>query len=222
MKLDDQTTSMKRFRSVGFLPLVFCLSQAVHYWHIGEFSQVFWMCNIGNLVLAIGIFLNERTVIRVAAIWMVPGVLVWIAYVVPTWGILFTGQASLGQLFGILASTLAHLGGFSVGMLVLRRVRMDSRAWVYAFAWYFVLQLISRIATPAPMNVNVSHQVQAGWESSFSAYWKFWVVLTVLVAICLGALTTILKLVWPVEQERLHLGETRVGDQEPTSNESGV
>ena len=220
--MDDQATSMKRFRSLAILPLVFFLSQAIHYWHIGEFGQVFWMCNIGNLVLAIGIFLNERTIIRVAAIWMVPGVLVWIAYVVPTWGILFSGEATLGQLFGILASTLAHLGGFSVGMLVLRRVRMDSRAWVYAFGWYFVLQLISRIATPRPMNVNVSQQIQAGWESSFSAYWKFWVVLTVLVAICLGVLATILKLVWPVETGKLPIATTPVSDTEPTTGGSGM
>ena len=213
---------MKRFRSLGFLPLLFFLSQAIHYWHIGEFGQVFWMCNIGNLVLAIGIFLNERTVIRVAAIWMVPGVLVWMAYVVPTWGILFTGQASLGHLFGFLSSTLAHLGGFSVGMLVLRRVRMDSRAWAYAFAWYFVLQVISRIATPAPMNVNVAQQVQAGWEQSFAAYWKFWVVLTALVGICLWVLGAILKLVWPVETEGPVLTQTPVSDPEPTSSESGV
>ena len=207
---------------MGFLPLVFFLSQAIHYWHISEFGQVFWMCNIGNLVLAIGIFLNKRTVIRVAAIWMVPGVLVWIAYVVPTWGILFTGQASLGQLFGILSSTLAHLGGFSVGMLVLRRVRMDGHAWLPAFAWYFVLQLISRIATPAPMNVNVSHQIQAGWEQSFAAYWKFWIVLTVLVGICLWLLASILKLVWPAETDAQEFAERSVTDPEPTIGESGV
>ena len=220
--MDDQATSMNRFRSLGILPFVFFLSQAIHYWHIGEFGQVLWMCNIGNLVLAIGIFLNEKTVIRVAAIWMVPGVLVWIAYVVPTWGILFTGQASLGQLFGVLSSTLAHLGGFSVGMLILRRVRMDNRAWVFAFAWYFVLQLISRMATPAPMNVNVSQQIQAGWESSFSAYWKFWAVLTVLVAVCLWVLATFLKLVWPDRVGGLPIAESSVGEPEPGSNESGV
>lgn len=213
---------MRRFRSLGVLPVVFFLSQAIHYWHIGEFGQVFWMCNIGNLVLATGIFLNERTLIRVAAIWMVPGVLVWIAYVVPTWGILFTGQASWGQLFGVLASTLAHLGGFSVGMLVLRRVRMDGRAWVFAFAWYFVLQLISRMATPAPMNVNVSQQIQAGWEQSFAAYWKFWAVLTVLVGLCLWVLASILKLVWPVDTKGQPIAQTAVNDAGPTSSESGV
>ena len=125
------------------------------------------MCNIGNLLLAVGLFLEEAMLIRVAAIWMVPGVAVWFVYVVPTWGMLLTGQASFGQLFGVLSSTLAHLGGFSVGMLVLRKVRMDGRAWLYAFVWYFVVQLLSRLITPAAMNVNVSQQIQAGWEQTF-------------------------------------------------------
>ncbi len=157
------------------------------------------MCNIGNLVLAIGLFCEQAILIRVAAIWMVPGVAVWFIYVVPTWGMLFTGRASVGQLFGVLASTLAHLGGFSVGMLVLHKVRMDGRAWLYAFAWYFVVQLLSRLITPAAMNVNVSQQIQSGWEQTFSAYWRFWSVLTMLVGICLWVLGSVLKLVWPAE-----------------------
>jgi len=193
---------MRRFRLLGFLPLAFFLAQAIHYWHINELGQVFWMCNIGNLLLAIGLFLEQPILIRVAAIWMVPGVAVWVVYVVPTWGMLVRGQASLGQLFGVLSSTLAHLGGFSVGMLVLRRVRMDGRAWLYALAWYFTVQLLSRFVTPAPMNVNVSQQIQAGWETAFSVYWKFWTVLTVLVGICLLVLELVLKLLWPVEPRK--------------------
>jgi len=188
---------MNRFRLLGFLPLGFFLAQAVHYWHINELGQVLWMCNIGNLLLALGIFFDRALLIRVAAIWMLPGVLVWVIYVVPTWSMLVTGTASLGQIFGVLASTLAHLGGFSIGMLVLRRIRMDARAWAYAFGWYFIVQLISRMITPAPMNVNVSQQIQAGWEQTFSAYWKFWSVLTLLVGICLWVLGFVLKLLWP-------------------------
>ena len=169
------------------------------------------MCNIGNLVLALGLFSEQVILIRVAAIWMVPGVAVWFAYVVPTWGTLLRGQASLGQLFGVLSSTLAHLGGFSVGMLVLRKVRMDGRAWIYAFAWYFILQLMSRFATPTPMNVNVSQQIQAGWEQAFSAYWKFWAVLTVLVGACLLVLGSVLKLIWPAEPTVPVVHEERSG-----------
>ena len=39
------------------------------------------MCNIGNLLLAIGLFLNHRELIRAAAIWMIPGLGIWFWYV---------------------------------------------------------------------------------------------------------------------------------------------
>jgi len=156
-----------------------------------------WMCNIGNLLLALGLFFEQAILIRVAVIWMVPGLAVWFAYVVPTWGMLLTGKFSYTELFGVASSTLAHVGGFAVGMVVLSRVKMNRRAWVYAFLWYFVVQLFSRLATPADMNVNLSHNIQAGWEQTFSSYWKFWLVLTALIGIGLWILGLLLRTVWP-------------------------
>ena len=155
------------------------------------------MCNIGNLLLAIGIFLEEAILIRVAVMWMVPGVVVWLVYVVPTWGMLLSGKLSFGQLFGVLSSTLAHIGGISVGLVVLRKVGMDGRAWFYAFMWYFIVQLLSRVLTPAEMNVNLSHRIQDGWEQTFSSYWRFWLLLTLLVGLCLWILGFLLKMLWP-------------------------
>lgn len=157
-----------------------------------------WMCNVGNLLLAIGLFLGEAKLVRVAVIWMLPGLVVWAAYVVPTWGMLLTGQLSFGQLFGVGSSTMAHLGGFSVGMLALQKVRMDSNAWFYAFTWYLMVQLLSRILTPAAMNVNLSHRIQSGWEQRFSSYWRFWLVLTLMVGLCLWIMGLLLKTLWPV------------------------
>lgn len=154
------------------------------------------MCNIGNLLLALGLFLEQAVLIRVAVIWMVPGVAVWFLYVVPTWGMLLTGRFGYSEFFGVLSSSLAHLGGFSVGLVALRQVGMDSRAWLYAFAWYFVVQLLSRLVTPTAMNVNLSHNIQPGWEQGFSSYGTFWLVLTTLVGLCLWALGRLLRLMW--------------------------
>jgi hypothetical protein len=159
-----------------------------------------WMCNIGNLLLAVGLFMEEAILIRVAVMWMVPGVVVWFLYVVPTWGMLLTGKLTFGQLFGVLSSTLAHIGGISVGLVVLRRVGMDGRAWFYAYIWYFVMQLLSRILTPAAMNVNLSHRIQEGWEQRVSSYWKFWLLLTVLVGLCSWILGFLLKMLWPASK----------------------
>ncbi len=157
------------------------------------------MCNIGNLLLAVGLLMGVVILIRVAAIWMAPGVAVWLVYVVPTWGVMLTGGATFAQLFGVIASTLAHLGGFAVAMSVLRRIRMDGGAWIYAFGWYFVVQLLSRFTTPVALNINVSQQIQGGWEQTFNAYWKFWLVLTMIVGLCLWGLGYILRRAWPAD-----------------------
>ena len=194
--METHKLTQSQFRLLGILPLAFFVAQAVHYWQIDQLGHMLWMCNIGNLLLALGLFLEQAILVRVAVMWMVPGLLVWFAYVVPTWGMLLTGNFSYTELLGVVSSTMAHVGGFTVGMVALQKIKMDSRAWVYAFLWYFIVQLASRLITPAAMNVNLSHNIQAGWEQAFSAYWKFWFVLTALVGICLWTFGLLLRKLW--------------------------
>ena len=143
-----------------------------------------WMCNIGNLLLAIGLFLENALLIRIAIIWMIPGFVIWFLYVVMAWGIFFS-------------STLAHVGGIVVGMIALRKVGMDRRAWLYAFGWYLLIQLLSRLLTSSDLNVNLSHRIQSGWEQTFSAYWQFWLTLTLATATILWVIGSMLWKVWP-------------------------
>src|SRR2546426_2445612 len=93
-----------RLRLLGFFPLAFFLAQAVHYWRINQLGHILWMCNIGNLVLAFGLFFEKPVVIRLASIWMIPGLIIWFIYVVLAWGVFLT-------------STLAHVGGLTVAMI---------------------------------------------------------------------------------------------------------
>jgi hypothetical protein len=183
--LNSRTRRIIQFRALGILPVVFFLLQGIHYWRIGELGHTLWMCNIGNLVLAIGLFINNATLIRISVMWMVPGLVVWFIYVVLAWGVLFS-------------STLAHVGGTVVGMIALRRVGMDRQAWLYGLLWYFVVQLFSRWLTPANLNVNVAHAIDERWRGSFNSYWKFWMVLTSLVAVCLWLLGLLLARIFPV------------------------
>src|SRR5215813_12070112 len=69
-----------KLRLLGILPLVFFLAQVKHYWPINELGNLFWMCNIGNLILALGLFFEKPLVIRLAAIWTIPGLIIWILY----------------------------------------------------------------------------------------------------------------------------------------------
>lgn len=173
-----------RFRLVGLLPLSFFLAQTIHYRWVGGVGNLFWMCNIGNVLLALGLFLNHRELIRAAAIWTIPGLVIWFRYVLFEYDFVFS-------------SALAHVGGIIVALIVLRRVRMDRTAWVYAFVWYLFMQVVSRLVTSPVLNVNVAHRIQTGWESTFSSYWKFWFVMTVLVALCLWVTGMMLSWIWP-------------------------
>lgn len=172
-----------RLRLIGVLPLIFFLAQAIHYWRINELGHMLWMCNIGNLILALGLFFEKPVVIRLSAIWMVPGLVVWFIYVVLAWGV-------------FLSSTLAHVGGLVVAMFALRWYRMDRTAWRYAFGWYLAIQLISRFITPAAFNVNVAHTVAPGWERTFQSYWSFWLVLTAATAAGLWLTGMLLWSIW--------------------------
>ena len=174
----------KRFRLLGLLPLAFFLAQSVHYWRVGGMGNLLWMCNIGNLLLAIGLFIGHRELIRAAAIWTIPGLGLWIRYVLFEYDFVFS-------------SALAHVGGIIVALIALRRVRMDRVAWFYAFIWYLFMQIASRSTTSPALNVNVAHRVQTGWENSFSSYWRFWLVMSAVVALCLWAIGRILSWVWP-------------------------
>jgi hypothetical protein len=193
---------------LGILPLLFFSAQAVHYWQTREFGHVLWMCNIGNLLLAFGLFLQSRELLRVATIWMMPGVVVWLIYVVPTWSALISGPFNANQLMGVVSSTLAHVGGLAVALMVLRRIGMDRKAWLYAFGWYFVLQLFSRLLTPAALNINLSQRIQDGWEQTFSSYLRFWLVLTIMVGLGLWVLGAVLRLIWPAKPKLVDAGES--------------
>jgi len=168
---------------LGILPLIFFLAQGVHYWKINELGHLLWMCNIGNLLLAIGLFLEKPVVVRLSAIWMIPGLIIWLLYVVLAWGVFLT-------------STLAHVGGLIVALFALSKLGMDRMAWRWAFGWYLVVQLASRLVTPAVLNVNLAHAVQAGWERTFQSYWTFWLVLTIVTAIGLWLSGLLLWSIW--------------------------
>ena len=173
-----------RFRLLGLLPLAFFLSQGLHYWQTSELGHMFWMCNVGNLLLAIGLFLGQPMLIRVAGIWMVPGLVVWFLYVVIPYGVFWS-------------SMLAHIGASIVAMIALYKVRVDRSAWLYALTWYFIVHLMSRWFTPVEMNVNVAQKVQTGWEQTFTSYWKFWLALALMVTAGLWVLGKVFSTLWP-------------------------
>ena len=176
-----------RLRLIGLLPLLFFFAQVDHYWRINQLGHLFWMCNIGNLLMAIGLFLEKPLLVRVAAIWTIPGLFVWFVYVVLEWGV-------------FLSSTLAHVGGLAVAAFVVRSYGMDKNSWRYAFVWYLAIQILSRFVTAVDLNVNLAHAVQRGWEQTFTSYWLFWLTLTIIAAIVLWLSGLFWRSVWPARE----------------------
>jgi hypothetical protein len=172
-------------RLLGILPLLFFLAQGVHYWRINQLGHMLWMCNIGNLVLALGLFFEKPLLVRVAAIWTIPGLFIWFFYVVLAWGVFFT-------------STLAHVGGIAVAAFALKTYRMDRNSWRYAFGWSLIVQLISRFLTAPELNVNLAHAVQPGFEHTFPSYWMFWLALTIATAVWLWLSGLLWRALWPL------------------------
>ena len=181
-----------RVRLLGLLPLAFFLAQAAHYSQIHQLGHLLWMCNVGNVLLAVGLLFDRPLMIRVAFIWSLPGLLIWFRYVFADW---FHYETL--DWWAVVSSTLAHIGGLTVGLVAIRRVRMDQHSWIYSFVWYLVVQAISRIVTAPELNVNVSHAIYPGWQGTFDSYWKFWFVLTIAVAGSLWVLTWFLNRLWP-------------------------
>jgi hypothetical protein len=157
------------FRLAGLLPLAFFLLHAGYYLRVGGVGHLLWMCNVGNLVLAVGMLLNVPILVRMAVGWLIPGLGLWIVtYVLPGWI--------------LLTSAVAHVGGFLVGVTALARVGASRWAWLEATAYYLFMQQAARLATPAELNVNVAHSVWPGWEQHFSSYWRFWLASTAVAA----------------------------------------
>lgn len=175
-----------RFRLLGLVPLLFFILHANYYRKAGGLSHLLWMCNIGNLLLAFGLFFARPVLIRVAVLWLLPGLPIWLWFVVrPGWW--------------ILTSFFAHAGGLIVGLIVIQRVRASRWMWLQAFVWFLLVQEVCRLFIPAELNVNGAHRIFPEFEPVFGTYWQFWIVGTLVVAAGLWVIGfTFLKLFPPL------------------------
>lgn len=176
-----------RLRLLGVLPLLFFFGQGVHYWRISQLGHMLWMCNIGLLVLALGLFFEKPLLVRVPAIGTIPGIFMWFFFYVLTWGV-------------FLSSVLVHVGGLVVAAMALRSYRMDRYSWRYAFGWCLLVQLISRFLTAPELNVNVAHAIQPGLERTFPSYWIFWLTLQIISVVVLWSSGLFWRSLWPAAE----------------------
>jgi hypothetical protein len=173
-----------RRRILGLLALTFFSLHTFYYLWRGGLSHMLWMCNIGNLLLSIGLLFNSAILIRIAVFWLIPGLFLWIIFMALNGGFLFT-------------SMISHFGGLGVGIVALRETGVSRFTWLFALLWYLLIQQICRLATPVESNVNVAHSIFKGWETVFDTYWEFWIATTFATGIGLWLLEILLRKVFP-------------------------
>lgn len=177
-------TNEKLYRLSGIFPFLFWLGQGINYWLMDGLPHMLWMCNIGNLLLAIGMFFRIDWLARLVSIWTIPGVVIWLQYVVST------GDIKISSVF-------AHLGGLIVALYTFYKIRSSKFVALHAIIWYLVLQQFCRMFTPPSYNLNVAFSIDGGWQNTFSSYWTFWFTATLVVMVGMFILQFILTKIFP-------------------------
>jgi hypothetical protein len=175
-----------RFRLLGIFPIAFIIIRFFAIWSDGKAADIFWICNLSNIALGAGLLLNQPKIIRPAAFWLLFGLPFWIWYNLTTQDYEFT-------------SFLTHIGGNTVALIALAKVRVDRWSWTIAIAGFLFLQLLCRLLTPPDLNVNVAHNLRFTiFENSSVLYWQFWSISTLIAASSLWLINLICKKIFPL------------------------
>jgi hypothetical protein len=178
-----------RFRLLGLLPLCFFIARAIEYVAIAKTpEQMLWSCHVSNLMLAVGMFLGNPLLIRVAVFWQLLGLPPWILDAVVS-GLIKT------------VSIFSHLGGAIVAVIAIRQVGAKRWSWIPSLIYFVVLQQVTRMLTvPGPYtNVNVAHFAYGNMKDWFDVYWKYWAVNTSIVALTLILMEFVLLWLFPTK-----------------------
>jgi hypothetical protein len=173
--------------ALGILPALFFFAYFAVALERGRAADSLWMCHIANLILAAGILARRPRAIALAVAWIVLGIPLW------AFDLWRTGETSL-------ASVLSHLGGLTVGLYVLSRVRISYNPWLPALLLYLVVQQLCRWLTPAEMNVNLAHRAYEGWEGLPGGYGAYWLGLAAAAALALWGIGRLLMILFPRTQ----------------------
>jgi hypothetical protein len=153
------------YRLLALIPLGFFIAHFIHHWNEGYPAYILWLCNLNNLLLAIGMLTGWRLLIQIGILWLIPAMPLW---AIESW------------MYGDwpLTSILSHLGALTVGLFLLPRIGMNRWVWLPALIYAFIIQLLTRWITPAKLNINVAFAPYMFWEELFPQYWQFWLFIS--------------------------------------------
>jgi hypothetical protein len=152
-------------RALGLVPAAFWVFALAVYAREARLDEMLWVCNVADLLLAVGLFAGWRGLVRTSTLWVVVGLPLWI------WDVALTDFSLHGLFIHVLAGV--------VGIAALRGDRWPGRTWPGAAALGLAMQLAAHWLTAPALNVNVSHSPYLGvdgWLSSYPVYWALNIV----------------------------------------------
>jgi len=152
--MEPARATRRTLRRLGVLSLTIWLTHAVDLGLRHEAIDLLWICNMGALLLTLGCLLEQRIVLAVGLLWMLPGELFWL----------------LDMLTGgeVLATSFApHLVIPVLGFLGIRELGWPTSAWWVASLSLLPLALLTHAASPEIRNINLAFHVEEGWEGVF-------------------------------------------------------
>jgi len=146
---------------LGCIPLFAAIYTSAVSISQGKAAEILWVCNICNVILAIGLFTRHSMTIRVATLWLIIGTPLWI------WDNLARGIYFTAHAFVI------HIIGALIGIYAIRSVKHTPTVWKQALIFGIALQLITRFTAPAELNINVSATVYEPLQAIFPNYYYY-------------------------------------------------
>ena len=182
-----QRWATRRFRLIGVLPIAIFIARLIQYIQVGAPDWILSSCNVANLMLGLGMIFGAPLFVRMAAIWLIIGLPMWIIDAVVTHELWWS-------------SIYSHLGGLLIGLYAIRKARATGRSWLPALVWFIFLQMLTRYTTAPGLNVNIAHypyELVKGW---FSSYWLFWPICLLIVLAMVRAVEFGLLTLYPLDQ----------------------
>lgn len=176
----------RQFQLIGALPLLIFLYRLVQYIQVGTPDWIMYNCHVTMVLLSAGMVFGIPLLIRVATIWLVIGLPMWIIdayFIQELW----------------IASIVSHLGGFLLAIYAIRRVRATGKSWGPAVAWFLLWQMVTRYTTAPELNINIAHTPYEFSRAWFGSYWAFWPLCALAVGLLAWTAEFGLARVYPAE-----------------------
>jgi hypothetical protein len=159
----------------GILGIFFYALFAADHLYAGHAANLLWACQVGALLVGLGLVFRSPTWNAIGLLWLVAGVPLWAMDLLANGG-------------GRPTTLLTHVGGLVLGVIGVRRLGLPKRTWLRAAIALAGLHLLCRWVTPPEENINLAFTIWPGWEAYFPSHLVY--VLTVF-ALCVAAFMSV-------------------------------